>query len=232
MNWGDWAVLGIILAFAIIGMMNGFIMSVFRLASYFISIILSIKFYPVVSKFLLKTSLYTSIKASILHNLLRQTPKADSQVKQAAADSIINSLQLPGFMKGTLISHMPSPSKLVDVTKIMDTISGELAKMVIDIISLILLYILIRIALIFLKFILQGIAKLPLFRQIDKLGGFGLGAVEGLLTIYVLFAVLMLFNASPQFKNIFETIDNSLIARFFYQHNFIIDWMFSANKPV
>jgi len=114
----------------------------------------------------------------------------------------------------------------VDVNKIIDAISGELAKVVIDIMSLVLLYILIRLALVFVRTILQGIARLPVFKQMDKLGGFAFGAVEGLMTVYIIFAIIMLFNAAPQFKPVFETVDSSTLARFFYQNNFIIEWMF------
>lgn len=230
MNWSDLLVIGIIVGFGIIGMRNGFIYSIFRLASFFISVIASIKFYPKVSEILVKTGLYMSIKASILKNLLMQkqalVPKVDGQVRQAAADTVINHLPLPSFFKGTLISRIPDASKIVDVTRIMDVISSELAKVVIDVISLVLLYILIRIGLVFLRFVLQGVAKLPVFRQMDKLGGFAFGAVEGLMTVYILGAVLMLFNASPKFKPVFEAVQGSVLAGFFYQNNFIIDWMF------
>lgn len=230
MNWTDLAVIGIIAVFGIVGLLNGFIYSMFKLASFFVSVIVSIKFYPVVAEILKKTALYTNIQASILKNLLLQrqelVPRADGAAKQAAAETVVNHLKLPGFLKETLIGNMPEPSKLFDISKIMEQVSVELANIVISIISLVLLYILIRIALAFAKFILQGIARLPVFKQMDKLGGFAFGAVEGLLTIYILLAVIMLFNASVHFKPFFEALDSSILAKFFYQHNFIVDWMF------
>lgn len=230
MNWTDLLVIALIGGFGFFGLRNGFIYSMFRLLSFFVSAVLAVKFYPLVSKILMKTAIYTDIKNSILKNLLlqqqAQAPKMDSQAKQAAADAIIGNLKLPGFLKETLVNHMPNPSKLIDLSQIMDNISGELAKMVIDIIALIVLYILIRIGLVFLRFILQGLAKLPVFKQLDKIGGFSFGAVEGLLTIYIVFAFVMLFSASPTFKGMYEAIDSSLLAKFFYQNNFIVNWMF------
>lgn len=229
MNWTDFLVIAIIGVFGLIGLKNGFIYSMFRLFSFFLSSLLAVKFYPMVSKILMKTVLFANIKGSIYKNLMlqqTQVAKVDSQAKEVAATAIIDNLQLPGFMKGSLASHIPNPSKLLDIGQIMDTLSGELAKMVIDILALIVLYILIRVGLVFLRFILQGLAKLPLFKQLDKLGGFSFGAVEGLLTIYILFAFVMLFNASPSFKGVYQAIDGSMLAKFFYQNNFIINWMF------
>lgn len=236
MNWSDFLVIIIIGGFGLIGLRNGFIYSMFRLLSFFVSAILSLKFYPIVSSFLMKTFIFTNIKASILKNLLMQqqvqTPKLDSQAKQAAAEKIVSNLHLPGFLKGIIQTNLPSPSSLLDMNSIMDAISTELAKVVIDVIALIILYILIRVGLIFLRFIFQGIAKLPVFKQMDKLGGFAFGAVEGLLTLYIIFAVAMLFNTSPQFKEVFNAIDNSLFAKFFYQQNFILSWMLPGGKIV
>jgi len=78
-----------------------------------------------------------------------------------------------------------------------------------------------------MRVILQGIARLPLFKQMDKLGGFAFGSLEGLFTIHVIFAVAMLFGASPQFNGFFEAVRGSMIARYFYENNVIINWMFT-----
>lgn len=228
MNWSDLLVAGIILGFGIIGLINGFVYSIFRLASFFLSIVISVKFYPFVAKVLMKTALYANIKQSIFKSLMlqqSQAPKIGSQAKQAAAEAVVNNLRLPGFMKDMIKAQMPDPAKFLDIAGIINFVSEKIATFAIEVISLVLLYILVRIALIFLRFVLQGVAKLPLFKQVDRLGGFAFGAVEGLLTVYIVFAAAVLFNAAPQFKGFFEAVDSSVVAKFFYQNNFIIDWM-------
>ncbi|RCX20930.1 colicin V production protein [Anaerobacterium chartisolvens] len=236
MNWIDLVFICIMVVFGIIGLTNGFIFSVFRLASFFISALVSIKLYPVVAKILIETPLYDNIKGGIFKRLMlqqqTQAPAVDGEIKKAAADTVIGGLHLPDFLKDSLISNMPDPTKLIDMSAIMDTISGKLAGVVIDIISLIALYIAIRVGLLFLRFILQGIAKLPLFKQVDKLGGFAFGAVEGLLTIYIICTVIMLFSTSPSFNGVFDAIDNSVVARFFYENNIIVDIMFPQDTLV
>ncbi|MDP4092377.1 MAG: CvpA family protein [Bacillota bacterium] len=233
MNYTDFIVIAIIIAFAIIGTHNGFMLSVYRIASFFISIFLAVKLYPILSKLLQKTFIFTSIRNSIFNSLTKQSPGAGNQVKQVAADSVINNMHLPGFLKSTVsnsVSKTIDPGKLIDTSKVLHTISDALATVAVDVISLILLYVLVRVGMVFFKYVLKGISKLPVLKQIDKLGGFVLGGVEGLLAIYVVCAILTLFQASPGFRHIFESLDNSLIAGYFYQHNFIISWMFPAHK--
>lgn len=230
MNWSDYVVLAIIVGFGIIGLINGFIFSIFKIASFFTSIYLAIRFHPVVAEALSKTALHDSIKASILKNLTArvqaEAPKADAEAKKAAADSVVNHLSLPGFLKENILDKIPEPSKLIDLSSILNTVSEELTRMIISVLSLILLYVLIRVGLMLVRFILKGIAKLPVFKQMDRIGGFAFGAVEGLLTVYILCAILVLFNSAPQFKPVFDAMDGSLVAGFFYQNNFIVDWMF------
>lgn len=230
MNWSDFIVLGIILVFAFIGMSSGFVLTIFRVAAYFAGIIVSIKFYPVLSNILMKTAIYENIKNVIAENLLirvtAMTPAIDGQVKQTTASAVVDNLGLPGFLKGPLATGLPDLTKLVDVNQITDMLSSRLAGLVIDVISLIVVYILVRIGLAFAEVILKGITKLPVFKQIDKLGGFSIGAVEGLLTVYIIFTLLLLFASSPSFVKIFEAIESSKVAKFFYDNNFIVNWMF------
>jgi uncharacterized membrane protein required for colicin V production len=230
MNWSDYVVLGIIVGFGIIGLLNGFVFSIFKIASFFISIIISVKFYPVVSEMLAKTPFYNNIKDSILKNLLLQNkeyvPAIGNQVKANAAETVINRLPLPDFFKQSLADKIPNPSEIIDTSGIMNTISEEIAKVVISILSLVLLYFLVRIGLVLVGFILRGITKLPVVKQMDKFGGFAFGAAEGIFTVYILCAILMLFNTVPQFGQVFDLVDKSIFAKTFYQNNFIVNWMF------
>ena len=234
MNWSDYVVLGVILGFAITGLINGFVFSVFKIASFFLSIYISIKFYPVAADLFAKTPLYDAVKASILKNLTARGREAAAasggQTTATAAETIIGGLQLPGIFKKSLIDKVPDSKQLVDMNGIMNTISGELTGIIISIISLILLYVLVRIAIMIVGYVLKGITKLPVVKQLDRFGGFALGAAQGLLTVYILCAVLVLFNTVPQFGQVFTALDDSLLAKFFYQNNFIVNFMFPAGR--
>ncbi len=229
MNWADIIILVIILGFGIRGFRTGFVLSIFRILSFFASIFLAVKYYPVISQKLLGSQVYTSVKAVIFKNLMLQqqtaAASAASQAKEAAAQAVVTNLKLPGFLKNVVWEKMPDPSQLLDMSQIIDALSGEIAKVVMDILSLVIVYTVIWLGLNLLKFIIAGIAKLPVFRQLDKVGGFSFGALEGMLTVYILLAIMAVFATSPSFKPVYQAIDASDLARFFYQNNFIVGWM-------
>ena len=228
MNWSDYIVIAIIAVFALTGLAKGFVMTVYKVASFFICIFASIKFYPVLAGMLEKTPVYEGIKSSIMKTLLLRGQEAaaasTTAVSGAAgADAVINPLPLPDFFKQSILEKLPSPSKLIDIQSITNAIGDELTRMVISVISLIALYILLRVVLSFVGLILKGVSKLPVFKQLDKTGGFILGGIEGFLAIFIACAILVLFNANQSFSPVFAALDGSMFAGWFYENNFIIN---------
>jgi len=236
MNLSDCVIAGIIIVFAVIGLKKGIIMSVFKLVSFFISIYVSVRFSPIIAGILEKTPFYTRLKDSIVNALLLSGKEASATsavpvTGKAGAEAMINTLMLPEFFKKLMADKMPGPAELIDTQSIAGAVGDEIAKLLISVISLIVMFIIVRIALGFAGIILKGVTKLPLLKQGDKLGGLIFGAMQGFLAVYILCAVLLLFNASPRFEAIFKDINESLFAGYFYENNMIINWMFPKAGP-
>lgn len=229
MSFADLFVVGIILIFAVIGMSKGLVLSVFRLASFFAAYIISIKFYTIVSDILIKTPIYTSMKKGILDSLWEHKKENILQmgenIKNNAAETLIEGLKVPGFLKKTILGNLPDTSSMLDIQGIMEMLSEMLAKLAIDAISLVLVFILVRIGLIFVRFILKGVTKVPVIKQADKIGGLTFGVLEGVLTVFVVFAVVIIFNQSSMFSGFISSIERSFLARYFYENNFIINFI-------
>lgn len=226
MNWTDITVLIIILAFTIIGVKNGFLYSVYNLLAYIVSVIFAIKFYPILSGMLQQTVIYKNVKASVVNGITNGQAANASTPGVNPAQSIVDSLKLPDFLKNYLSQNLKTSGVLDDTrNKIIDYLGSEIAGLVINILSLILIYLIIRIAMMFIKVIIKTISRLPVFKQLDKTGGLVLGAIEGILAVYILCALLILFSAFPKFAQTIDRIEESRIASYFYQNNFIVSWM-------
>jgi len=224
MNWTDISVLIIIVVFTIIGLKNGFLYSVFRLLSYILSVVFAIKFYPVLSGMLQKTIIYTNVKAAVVNGIIKQQSAAVSTIKEKSAQTIVDGLKIPDFLKDSILKNIEK-SSIFDMSKILDAVGSEIATLVINILSVILVYVIIRFALIFVRVIIKTISKLPVFKQLDKTGGIVLGAIEGILVVYILCAVLILFSAFPKFASTIDSVESSQFANYFYQNNFIVSWI-------
>ena len=230
MNWIDFIVIGLIASFAFVGLFKGFIMSVYKLVAFIVCIFAAVKFSPTIAEIISKTPIYDWIKNAIVKNLplIGKEAFASSEAVSGAAgaETVLGTLPLPELFRKSLLGKLPSATELINTDKIVNAIGDELTKMVVSVLSLIVLYLVLRVILAFVGLLLKGISELPVFKQVNKLGGFILGAMQGFLAIYILCAILVLFNSNPGFKPIFDGLGTSLFARGFYENNFIINWLF------
>lgn len=231
MNWSDFVVIGIIGVFAVIGLFKGFIMSVYRLVSFIVCVFLSIKLSPALARILEKTTIFDVIKGIVVKNMEAWSKNAFSSptavtAGTSGAETVLGTMPMPAVFKHSLLNNLPSPSELFDVNSIINALGDELTGMILSVLSLIVIYFVLRLILGAIGMLLRNIAELPLFKQVNKLGGFILGALQGFLAVYVLFAILMLFNSNPAFAPVFEGLKSSMLAFGFYENNFIINFLF------
>ena len=222
MVWSDITVIAIVAVVSFLGMRAGLIQSVFRLGSFLISIIIAIKLYPVVGGFLKGTFLFEKIKHSISDSLLNRIGHEGT----ASVDIVMREIPLPEFLKTSITRGIASPAEMIDKAGIVNSISSELTEMIISVISLILVYVVVRVIMYILRNIIKGITKLPVIKQFDKIGGLGFGLVQGLLIVYIACTVLLLFSSSESLQWVFMNIENSYIAKYFYENNIIVNFMF------
>ncbi|MBE7056285.1 MAG: hypothetical protein E7388_02435 [Ruminococcaceae bacterium] len=130
-------------------------------------------------------------------------------------------LNIPDFAKGLLEHNVRSWTTSGSLDTIVDEMSTSLAQFVVNAISVILLIIIIMIGMHFLKKVLSFFSKIPVIRQINKLGGFVMGVILAFFWISVLGMVAHLFSTAEYFTYILADIENSLIAHYFYNTNFI-----------
>ena len=90
----------------------------------------------------------------------------------------------------------------------------------------IVLFIVVRIALILLKFVAEAIAKLPIIKQCNKAGGLVYGAIRGMFAIYTFLAILFLVMSVNNSGTIANMINSSIISKVLYENNLILNIIF------
>ena len=90
----------------------------------------------------------------------------------------------------------------------------------------IVLFIVVRIALILLKFVAEAIAKLPIIKQCNKAGGLVYGAIRGMLMIYTFLAILFLVMSVNNSGTIANMINSSIMSKVLYENNLILNIIF------
>ena len=99
-------------------------------------------------------------------------------------------------------------------------IAETLTTKLIEICTILILYIVARIVLKFIAALATLIEKIPILKQFNKLGGTVYGLVKGVLIVYVILAIIYL--ASPLLKeNTSKKIEEARLTKMMYNNNII-----------
>lgn len=213
--------IGIILIFIIFGWISykrGFIMSCLSFLPMVTALIITYIIYPVVSKFLRTTPIYFSLKEKIAKSF----QLGAGETTQTRAE-FINSIQLPDFLKSSLIENDNSVvHNFLNADKIQDYVSSYIANVCINVVSMVILFIVLYVCTKLLLKTLNIVFQLPVLSFFNKFAGLIVGLVQSLFIIWIVGIGLTFFYHNAEFQSVFNMISDSKIARVFYENNMLL----------
>lgn len=207
----DLVILGIILLCVIVGYVRGLTGSLIKILSFVIAIVIAfILFIPISNLVINSTQIDEELEKSIREMIVQDNENKDEKMPEAITDYI-----------GRQIEQAADSAK----ETIADSTAREVSTTIVKAGTWIILFILARIILICLKFITGLIAKLPVIKQCDKIGGIIYGLIEGLIIIYVLLAIISF--VSPMTNGtLVSAINQSYVGNMMYNNNLLLDIVF------
>lgn len=197
----DLIVLAIVLLFVFLGYKRGLVKVAFKLCTFFIAIILAFMLYKPVAKIVIEnTNIDETIETKITDKIL---PEGKTET-----DEIDLSESLP-----TII--------LKNSENTVQSIAKSCSNTLIETACLVLIFIIAKIVLKFVTALADLIAKLPILKQFNKLGGTIYGIIEGLFIVFLGFAVISLI--APMLDvSVLEAINSSTLGSICYNNNILL----------
>lgn len=209
----DIVLLAIFALSVFVGYKKGLIGVVFNLWAFLVSLVLTwILFTPVSNMIIKNTQIDDNIKNVIIE---KGVIVVESNDKENEDNQINKYIQ----------EYVSKPIKNTANNAVEET-ATIISQKVVAIGVAIGLFIVIRIVLIFLKFIAEGIANLPIIKQCNKAGGTLYGVIRGLFIVYIVLAILFFIMSINNAGVIADTINSSIISKYLYTHNIILDLIF------
>lgn len=207
----DLIILAIIVLCIVIGYIRGLTGSLIKILSFVLSVIIAfILFVPVSNLIINNTQIDENIETSIRNAILSEEESGEAAMPETITDYI-----------GRKVDEASDTAK----ETVVDSTAREVSLTIVKAGTWIALFIVARILLILLRFITSLIAKLPIIKQFDKLGGVIYGLLEGLIIVYVVLAIISF--ASPMMSgDIANAIDNSTIGSMMYNNNLLLKIIF------
>ena len=200
-----------------LGYRRGLIRTVFSLVSYVLAISLAIYLFPIVADWLTEMPVYTALKDYIVRTMNL------GDIVQYQSEEVITQLPIPEIIRNFLYEHnTPSIHNLLNVDTIEEYIAAYFARMAINIIAKIAVFIIVKFTLSLLSGVLDLASRLPVIKQFNQLGGMLIGFLLGLLIVWIGLAVMILFFLDPTGPELMLMLENSLIVGWVYENNPIL----------
>ena len=217
----DAIVLAVILGCGIAAWRKGFIRAALGFLPMLAALIGTKFVSPHVGKFLRGTFLFDSMSGSI-----RESMGLDAAIQEGAMRTqteIIEGMPLPDFLKDALLeNNNPVIYHLLDVDSLKEYIAGFLANVCLNILSVVLAFILIYIAVTVVLNALHLFSKLPVLSFFNHFMGFLVGGAKGLFFVWLGCIVLTFFQCSARLEGLFVALETTFAANILYENNILL----------
>lgn len=224
-------VIGLIfLIFVMIGWAQGMIRLMISVAGLIASIMISLYGAPYVSGYLQENTKIDDKMAAYISNELAYSD-AGEEVTRGIQIAAINALPLPETVKSSILNNNNSEMyDLLEVSGVYDYIAMSIAVMILNGIVFLGLLILCRIIFLIIGHSVKDLTKLPIIRSLDKFGGGILGAIRGIIWIWIFFLFLSITSTFAWSSQLIEQINQVWILRLLYDHNILVEVISDLTK--
>lgn len=196
------------------GYRKGFMRTVFSLVSWILVLVVINYATPVVTEYLMEE---TSIAETVSGAL-------EEKINEVIAESGIEGFEenLPEELKTALLGENGSIEQILNAEGEMIIDSTAIVSSVVWVIAVILVIIVTRIATLIIDAILGLASKLPIIGSLDKLLGILCGAANGLLTSWIILAIVPMLTIPGISIDFAACIEQSQLLTWMQQNNFIL----------
>ena len=213
----DIIILSILVLSLIFGYKKGLIGVAFNLCAFLVAIIITwILYAPITSLVINNTEIDDGIRNTIIQKGVIKEDEEHIEDSKEKKDNMVDQY---------IQKYVTEP-----VTQTANNVVEDTAKVVSEkVVAIgvaIVLFIVVRIGLILLKFVAEAISKLPIIKQFNKTGGLIYGAIRGMFIIYIFLAILFFIMSINNSGMIASMINSSIISKMLYENNLILNILF------
>lgn len=207
----DVILFSIIVLNVFIGYKKGLIKVALNIFAFFIAIIATlILFKPISNLVINNTQIDDKIKEAIIITASRNQEQKESNENN-------------GFIQEYIENEIKSKAEEVKNSAI-ESIAGAISIRAVEILTWIILFIVIRIALILLKFLSETISEIPIIKQFNEIGGIVYGIIKSAVIIIFILTIIFIISSIYGNGKINDAIEESYVTKFLYNNNIVVNY--------
>lgn len=212
----DLVIISIMISSIYWGYRRGLVAVIFKILVFIISLIIVFLLYKPVSNSIMANTKLDEKLAELIESNLAGTTLADGNLLEPTESNFSAAVvdMINDFVQEALQKNVPDAVGYV---------STELAHFMIRVGTMLILLMLSRFFLLFIRFAAELLANLPFIKLFNKSGGLIYGVIKGFLTIYLILAVFSVISPLISSWGIIDAIQDSTLGSKMYNNNIIIN---------
>lgn len=232
MNGLEIAVVVILQVFACKGAKQGLVMTICSFATLFLAIAITQMVTPQVSSAVRDKENIVSFVSEQVECVLFQS-KNNKGDKEKSEKERIEGLSIPKILKQELIeNNVKKNYEKTGSANFQEYISIYVAYAIINSITYIVVFFIVFSVLKVIAHALNLVSKLPVINTLNKIGGLGIGLLEGVLVVWILFVAITIFCSDSMGNLVYEKIDSSKWLKYLYNNNIILNTLMKLTKKL
>ncbi len=206
----DLIIIAVVLLFIFLGYKKGLTGSLIKLLSFIIAIVVAFVLYKPVAN--------AVIENTVIDDNIRTTLKATLGVEDKTENTEEN---VPSTIMDNINKEIENATDEVKANVIDQTTIT-----IVNIGSGIVIFLAVRVILVLISLFAKILTDLPVIKQVDKLGGLAYGAIEGIVIVYAVLAVISLTSIIWANNAVVTAIAKSSLGEMLYNNNIILNLLF------
>ncbi|MBQ8636801.1 MAG: CvpA family protein [Clostridia bacterium] len=225
----DLVLIGIITASVLVAKRRGFLKSSYTVLSLIISAVLIVTLQQPFTDYLSSSALGQTVRDKVQLQVMgtaeKQMTDINAEEDEETAVKVGEMMGLPSFLMDFLDEKLEKQAEAVETMKndALAVLTDTVTEVILKIASIILLFLAVRLGVFLLLRLLDIIFKLPLLSGVNSFLGMIVGALNGLLIVYIICALLTLLAPTESLSTLSEIVDETLIVKYFYDNNLLIE---------
>lgn len=215
----DLIIIGIIIISTWLGYKKGLTKSFLKIFTFLIASIISLLlFKPIGNIVINKTSIVDNLQLTICNSFMKQDSENKNEDQNNDADKSKKLQEGNTDIFYQYIEDKVTESKNELKDTIVKRVTREIAISIVNIGIYIMLFIILRIILIFVKALADLITKLPVIKQFDELGGGLFGFARASIILVILLTIISIILTFIPSTSILNIINETILFRFLYEN--------------
>ena len=210
----DLIILALIILCVFFGYKKGLTKCVIKILSFVIALVVAFVLFKPISSFIINN---TTIDDNIRNSIVELVQDDVSETGEVKEDS-----NLPQSMVNYINKEITNSVEQTKET-VVNAVADQISKIAVNVCVAIGLFIIARVALIFVSAISSLVTDLPIIKQVDKIGGIIYGLVEALLILFIIFAVISFISPMLESSGLIVAINKSIVGSLLYNNNLLLN---------